>query len=128
MTKLDAEGMEAKLDSRVPLSGQEYREILQKMNDLLIDTNAHLESGNRHYNYLFEKTLCVNFNSIVYKQYDKLVCQYFAKKSGTRIDLVFCTGFRFPRKFVPFYYGLANVICLLAVAIFCYHLLLLRQL
>ena len=79
MTKLDAEGMEAKLDSRVPLSGQEYREILQKMNDLLIDTNAHLESGNRHYNYLFEKTLCVNFNSIVYKQYDKLVCNILPK-------------------------------------------------
>ena len=73
MTKLDADGMEDKLDSRVPLSGKDYREILEKLNDLLIDVNAHLESGNRYYNFLFEKALCVNFNSIVYKQYDKLV-------------------------------------------------------
>ena len=90
MTKLDADGMEDKLDSRVPLSGKDYREILEKLNDLLIDVNAHLESGNRYYNFLFEKALCVNFNSIVYKQYDKLV-RY--NKTRVLFDYIFSLVF-----------------------------------
>ena len=88
MTKLDADGMEDKLDSRVPLSGKGYREILEKLNDLLIDVNAHLESGNRYYNFLFEKALCVNFNSIVYKQYDKLV-RITRVKCGNSFSVLF---------------------------------------
>ena len=113
MTKLDADGMEDKLDSRVPLSGKEYREILEKLNDLLIDVNAHLESGNRYYNFLFEKALCVNFNSIVYKQYDKLVRILYSLLAVKFIfSLAFFCFCRFPRRFVPFFCELASVICL----------------
>ena len=53
--KLDTETMEAQLLRSERLSGAEYRAILNKLNDMLIDINAHLESGNRYYNSLFEK-------------------------------------------------------------------------
>ena len=71
---LDSESLEPLLMRKECLNGAECREILDKVNTMLIDINAHLESGTRHYNALFEKTLGINFNSIIYKQYDKMVC------------------------------------------------------
>ena len=53
--KLDTEPLEAQFMSQERLQGSEYRAILTKMNDMLIDINAHLESGHRYYNSLFEK-------------------------------------------------------------------------
>lgn len=55
MKKLDSESLEEKLVRREPLCGQEYRQVLNKINDMLIDINAHLESCTRYYNTLFER-------------------------------------------------------------------------
>ena len=52
---MDTEPLEAQFMSQERLQGSEYRAILTKMNDMLIDINAHLESGHRYYNSLFEK-------------------------------------------------------------------------
>ena len=53
--KLDTGPLEAQFMSQERLQGSEYRAILTKLNDMLIDINAHLESGHRYYNSLFEK-------------------------------------------------------------------------
>ena len=53
--KLDSEKLEAQLLRKERSSGAEYRAILVKLNGMLIDINAHLESGHRYYNSLFEK-------------------------------------------------------------------------
>ena len=53
--KLDSERLEEQMAQRKPLSGAEYQALLDKMTDLLIDINAHLESGSRYYNALFDR-------------------------------------------------------------------------
>lgn len=86
LDKLDTESLEERLVQREPLSGAEYRALLNKINDILIDINAHLETCSRHYNALFERTLGINFIGIVYKQYDKMVSnRAFPLKVGFQI-------------------------------------------
>ena len=55
MKKLDVESFEDLLERQEPLNGKEFRIIIDKITVILIDCNAHLETGNRHYNAVFEK-------------------------------------------------------------------------
>ena len=55
MKKLDVESLEELLERQEPLNGREFRSILHKITEVLIDTNAHLDSGTRSYQNLFEK-------------------------------------------------------------------------
>ena len=61
--KLDSEKLEAQLLRKERSSGAEYRAILVKLNGMLIDINAHLESGHRYYNSLFEKSIFIIYSS-----------------------------------------------------------------
>lgn len=73
MEHLDIPSLEPLLEQSQPLSGSEFRNILLKIANLLIEVNAHLESGNRSYNSIFDRVMGINFTTTVYKQYDKLV-------------------------------------------------------
>ena len=55
MKKLDVESLEELLERQEPLNGKEFRSILHKITEVLIDTNAHLDCGTRSYQNLFEK-------------------------------------------------------------------------
>ena len=52
----DLERLEERMLQRQPLKGSEYRAILSEIINILIEINAHLESGNRYYNALFERS------------------------------------------------------------------------
>ena len=53
--KLEAVTLDQLMAQREALNGSQFRRILHEINNLLIDINAHLESGNRYYNALFER-------------------------------------------------------------------------